>query len=246
MLNQFISGVTSSMPEIRNTHPRVINTLNPHSYVVAKQDGEFKDALLEADVLLPDGIGIVLAARVLQRKKITRIAGSDIHVYILRKLNKNGGRIFYLGSSEQTLRLLTARVKREFPNITVASYSPPFKHNFSDEENNAMIKAVNTFSPDVLFVGMTAPKQEKWVHRQKDRLNAKTICSIGAVFDFYAGTVKRASPFWIKIGLEFVPRFFKEPRRLWRRVFVSIPIFMWDVFILKMKLMFNSTRIKNK
>jgi N-acetylglucosaminyldiphosphoundecaprenol N-acetyl-beta-D-mannosaminyltransferase len=224
------------MPEIRNAPQRVINTLNPHSYVVAKKDGEFKDALLGSDVLLPDGIGIVLASRILYGKKITRIAGSDIHVHILRVFNKKGGRIFYLGSTENTLQLLTERVKREFPNITVSSYSPPFKQEFSDEDNNVMIEAVNIFSPDVLFVGMTAPKQEKWVHRHKEKLNAKSICSIGAVFDFYAGTVKRSSTFWIKIGLEFVPRFFKEPRRLWRRVIISIPHFMWDVLLYRLRL----------
>ena len=243
LLDKVATAININSDEINKI---LVNTLNPHSYVISKKDTEFYEALNNSDILVPDGIGIVFAARILQNKNITRITGSDIHLHILNNYNRNSGKVFYLGSVDHTLNLLTDRVKREYPNLEIASYSPPFKDEFSDEENKKMIEAVNTFSPDVLFVGMTAPKQEKWVYRNKDKLQAGIICSIGAVFDFYAGTFKRSSPFWIKLGLEFVPRFFKEPRRLWRRVFISIPVFLWDVFKLKMKLMFNSTRIKNK
>jgi N-acetylglucosaminyldiphosphoundecaprenol N-acetyl-beta-D-mannosaminyltransferase len=90
------------------------------------------------------------------------------------------------------------------------------------------------FIPDVLFVGMTAPKQEKWVDANKHRLKVKNIASIGAVFDFYAGNVKRSSPFWISLGLEWLPRFLKEPRRLARRNLISTPTFIADVLKQKM------------
>lgn len=96
-----------------------------------------------------------------------------------------------------------------------------------------MCAEVNIHKPDVLFVGMTAPKQEKWVYEFQTLLNAKTICSIGAVFDFYAGNIKRSSPFWISIGLEWLPRLLKEPRRLFYRNFVSMPNFILEVFWLK-------------
>jgi N-acetylglucosaminyldiphosphoundecaprenol N-acetyl-beta-D-mannosaminyltransferase len=92
-----------------------------------------------------------------------------------------------------------------------------------------MIAAINAFKPDILFVGMTAPKQEKWVYAHKAQIDARIICSIGAVFDFYAGTVKRPSAFWINLGLEWLPRLLKEPRRLARRNFISTPAFLWDV-----------------
>jgi N-acetylglucosaminyldiphosphoundecaprenol N-acetyl-beta-D-mannosaminyltransferase len=96
-----------------------------------------------------------------------------------------------------------------------------------------MYDKVNEQKTDVLFVGMTAPKQEKWVNEYKNLLDAKTICSIGAVFDFYAGNIKRSSPFWISLGLEWLPRFLKEPRRLFYRNFVSTPNFILEVFWLK-------------
>jgi N-acetylglucosaminyldiphosphoundecaprenol N-acetyl-beta-D-mannosaminyltransferase len=208
-----------------------INTLNPHSYCIAQKDKVFESALKSSDILLPDGVGIVWAAAILKGVKIKKIAGYDLHLFLLQRLQNEKGSCFYLGASDNTLEEIKKRIKNEYPNVTVGTYSPPFKKSFSDFENNAMINAINKFNPDVLFVGMTAPKQEKWVYENKEKIHAKTICSIGAVFDFYAGTIKRANPVWIKLGLEFLPRLLKEPRRLWKRNFISTPLFLWDVFL---------------
>lgn len=207
-----------------------ISTLNPHSYSIAKKDSIFKNALNSSDILLPDGSGIVLAAKLIHNIKIPKIAGSDIHIHLLKEFNVKGGKVFYLGASEETLSKLIERVKKEYPNIDVKSFSPPFKEVFSFLDNEIMISEVNSFAPDVLFVGMTAPKQEKWVYLYKEKLNAKIICSIGAVFDFYAGTKKRSGKIWIKLGLEWLPRLIREPKRMWRRNFISTPVFLWDVF----------------
>lgn len=195
----------------------LINTINQYSYCIAEQDSEFKNALLQSDVLLPDGVGIVLAAKYLNKKKINKIAGADLHYYFLEKLNKEKGSCFYMGSSENTLEKIEKRLKKEYPNIKVATYSPPFKKEFTSEDNAAMIEAVRDFFPDVLFIGMTAPKQEKWGYQFKEELNAQYICSIGAVFDFYSGTTERPSLFWINLGLEWLGRLLKEPQRLWKR-----------------------------
>ena len=137
--------------------------------------------------------------------------------------------VFFLGAATKTLERIKERAAKEFPNVKVYNYSPPYNSAFSKEESQHMYEAVNVVQPDVLFVGMTAPKQEKWVHEHKEVLEAKIICSIGAVFDFYAGTVKRPSQFWIKLGLEWLPRFLKEPRRLAERNLVSTPKFVWEV-----------------
>ena len=96
-----------------------------------------------------------------------------------------------------------------------------------------MCEEVNAVKPDVLFVGMTAPKQEKWVLNNKENINATTIVSIGAVFDFYAGTIQRSSPFWINLGLEWLPRLVREPRRLFYRNFVSTPKFIFEILSFK-------------
>jgi N-acetylglucosaminyldiphosphoundecaprenol N-acetyl-beta-D-mannosaminyltransferase len=166
--------------------------------------------------------------------KIQKIAGFDIFMYLMQHLNTTKGSCFFLGASEQTLGLIKARAKKEFPNITFNAYSPPYKFEFTIEDSEEMCRKVNACQPEVLFLGMTAPKQEKWVYEYKDELNATIICSIGAVFDFYAGTVKRPSKFWIKLGLEWLPRFFREPKRLAERNLVSTPKFICEVFCFKM------------
>lgn len=208
---------------------QIINTINPHSYVTAKSDPLFETALRDSDVLLPDGSGIVIAAQKLHGAQIKKIAGTDLHLHLLQQLNNSHGKCFYMGASQNTLDKIKSKLAVEYPNITAAFYSPPFKPTFSDEDNAAIIQAVNDFGPDVLFVGMTAPKQEKWLHQHKAALDTKVGCSIGAVFDFYAGTVVRPSQFWIDIHLEWLPRLLKEPKRLWRRNFVSTPLFLWDL-----------------
>lgn len=203
----------------------VINTLNQYSYCIAEKDPAFKQALMESDVLLPDGVGITAAYRLLYKQQIRKIAGADLHQFFLEHLNRTGGSCFYMGSSEQTLNKIKERIQTEYQNINIQTYSPPFKQEFSKEDNETIIAAINAFQPDVLFVGLTAPKQEKWVHLHKDQLKAGYICSIGAVFDFFAGTVERPSQIWIQLGLEWLGRLLKEPKRMWRRYLYYGPVY---------------------
>lgn len=207
----------------------IVSTINPHSYCVAKNDKFYNEALHFSDILLPDGIGIVLAVHILTGNKIVRLAGSDLHYRLLQKMNESHGTVFYVGSSSGTLKRIQKKVMQEYPNIVVASYAPPFKPVFTEADNAKILAAINEFRPDVLFVGMTAPKQEKWVHENKNEIDAKVICSIGAAFDFYAGTVKRPGKFWIRLYMEWLLRFLRNPKRLWRRNFISAPLFLWDV-----------------
>jgi len=214
---------------------QIINTINPHSFITATKDIEFKKALHESDILIPDGSGIVFATKYIYHKNIKKIAGADLHQYLLQEINKKSGKIFYMGASENTLKKIISRIEIEYPHIKVESYSPPFKNKFSDKENKEIIFNINKFNPDVLFIGMTAPKQEKWLHQHKDQLNFTIASSIGAVFDFYAGTVKRSSLFWINLHLEWLPRLIIEPRRLWKRNFISTPLFIFNIIKCKEK-----------
>ncbi len=206
-----------SLEQLPKGSQLVVNTINQYSYCIAEKDTEFKEALTKGTVLLPDGIGIVFASKWIHRIKIRKIAGADLHVFLLKKLNREKGSCFYMGSSNHTLSKIRERVALEYPNIKLEVYSPPFKATFSERENSEIIEAVNSFKPDVLFVGMTAPKQEKWSYINRGGLNAGMICSIGAVFDFYAGTTKRPHKIWIALGLEWFGRLLKEPGRMWKR-----------------------------
>lgn len=214
---------------------KVFLCANPHSLVQARNDPAFHEALHVADLLTPDGSGIVLASKILGGAIRQRVTGSDIFWGLSAALNREGGKsYFFLGSTEQTLAAIKKKMALDYPDIRFAgAYSPPYAPEFSAAENRLMVEAVNAVKPDVLWVGMTAPKQEKWIHQHRDQLEAKFIGAIGAVFDFYVGNVKRSHPVFQKIGLEWLPRLLQEPRRLWRRNVISSPLFLWMVFAQK-------------
>lgn len=224
---------TENLENLDLSKRQVINTINPHSYVTAKNDISFYEALQKSDLLIPDGSGIVIAAKQINRVNIKKIAGADLHKFLLEKMDNECGKVFYMGAAQDTLDKIEEKMSKEYPNIIVQSYSPPFKPTFSGEENEEICAKINDFNPDVLFVGMTAPKQEKWLHAHKDKLNFTISSSIGAVFDFYAGTVERPSQFWIDLHLEWLPRLLNEPKRLWKRNFISTPLFLIDIALYK-------------
>ena len=220
---------------------RYLACANPHSLVVACGDAAFSRALQDADLLLPDGSGILLAARALNLAITSRVAGFEFFHGLTGALAAQGGaRYFFLGSSDQALNLIAQRMKREHPEITVCGVlSPPFKDRFSGADNAAMLAAIKAARPDVLWVGMTAPKQEKWIHENRDRLEVPFVAAIGAVFDFYAGTKQRPSLWWRRAGLEWLPRFLKEPRRLWERNLRSTPVFLYWIMREKFRSAFS-------
>jgi N-acetylglucosaminyldiphosphoundecaprenol N-acetyl-beta-D-mannosaminyltransferase len=213
-----------------------INTLNAYSYVIAKRDLEFSTALRQASILIADGFPVVVAARLLRSRKIKKIAGADLFYHLMGLLEEKKGKCFFLGSSVATLELIRDRAAREYPNIETAFLSPPFREDFLAEENRDILKKINDFNPDVLFVGMTAPKQEKWVKDNLRDLQVKTVASIGAVFNFYAGNIKRAPAWMITMKLEWFYRLCKEPKRMWKRYLFFSPVFFWDMFLFLIKI----------
>ena len=210
---------------------RCLTCINPHSYVVALRDPEFRDALHAADWLIPDGVGIVLASRVQSGTVRHRITGWDIFFGLHERLSRAGrGRVFFLGASEETLAQIRVNIARDFPGITVAgSLSPPYSTSFTAAETTAMIDAINASGADILWVAMTAPKQEKWIYAHAGRLDVRLAFAVGAVFDFYVDNVPRSSLVFQRLGMEWLPRLAREPRRLWRRTFISAPVFLWHV-----------------
>jgi N-acetylglucosaminyldiphosphoundecaprenol N-acetyl-beta-D-mannosaminyltransferase len=202
--------------------------LNPHSVEIAAGDKSFHNSLTSADFLTADGIGIVYASKLLGGSLGGRITGMDVFHGVSAAMNASGrGTCYFLGSTEETLQAIRRKMAEDYPNVEVAgAYSPPFRPEFTDEDNRAMIEAINAAAPDVLWVGLAAPKQEKWIYEHRDRLAVNFAGPIGAVFDFYVGNVKRVNPYWQKLGFEWLPRLMQEPRRLWRRTFVSAPRFV--------------------
>ncbi|MBU2576662.1 MAG: WecB/TagA/CpsF family glycosyltransferase [Nanoarchaeota archaeon] len=211
---------------------RTLFCANPHSIIESMKDIEFREALNSADILLPDGIGVVLASKILGGNIKKRLSGPDVFFEFTRLVNQKGGyKYFFYGSTNETLKKIELRIKKEFSNIKIAGlYSPPFREN-SEEENDEHIQIINKAEADVLWVGMTAPKQEKWIYKNKAKLEVPLIGAIGAAFDFFAEPTKRASTFWQRIGLEWLSRCFNEPWRLGKRNFIAVPKFSFLVFM---------------
>jgi N-acetylglucosaminyldiphosphoundecaprenol N-acetyl-beta-D-mannosaminyltransferase len=220
----------------------LISTMNAYSFWVLQSDETFQKAIINSHLILSDGISIVWALRILNGTRLKKIAGTDLLQWELNRLQKINGKCFFLGSCTGTLKRIYERTRHEYPNVSVQYYEPPFKADFSAEDDEAMIDAVNSFAPEVLFLGLTAPKQEKWGANNFDRLNVNHICCIGAAFDFYALTVQRAPVWMINAGLEWLYRFLREPRRTWKRYLIGNPAFV--ALILKEK--FNMMREKLK
>ena len=229
LMNRVIARLNTDPPK-----PMVIACANPHSIINTMKLNDFFQALNNFDLILPDGAGIVLASKILGGSIKKRISGPDFFIEFTKILNSRGGcSYFFLGSTEETLCRIKERMAREFPNIeVVGTYSPPFTKElyFPEEENEKMVEAVNDIKPDILWVGLTAPKQELWIHKNLHRLNVRVIGAIGAAFDFFAGTKKRSPKIFRKLGLEWLPRLIMEPKRMWRRNFVSTPLFIYYVF----------------
>jgi len=201
---------------------------NPHSLVAARKDNHFMDALRSFEAVVADGIGVTLAGRLTGVDVGPRITGLSFFQGIMQSVNRRGGRVFFFGSSDDVLKKIVARARNEYPNIQIDTFSPPYGM-WSEIENHRMLQLINAAKPDVLWVGMTAPKQEKWVYDNAQAMDVPVVGAIGAVFQYYAGEVKRA-PEWIcKLGFEWLYRLVGEPRRLWRRTIISAPLFMYLV-----------------
>lgn len=210
----------------------LINTINAHSYNTALKDELFAEALMKGDALIPDGASIVKACKWLKAKSRPkeRIAGWDLFAYEMDRLHKRGGKCMFMGSSEKVLALVRERAATDYPNIEVVTYSPPYKPEFSAEDNRAIIEAINAANPDLLWIGMTAPKQEKWTYSHWNELKIHChVGTIGAVFDFFAGTAKRAPLWWQRHSLEWLYRLMMEPKRMWRRYIIGNALFLWNI-----------------
>lgn len=217
----------------------LINTINAHSYNTARKDELFAEALTNGDVLIPDGVSIVKACRWIKAKSLPkeRIAGWDLFEFEMNKLEECGRTlrspqltVMFMGSSQKVLDLIVKRAAEVYPHLKIVTYSPPYKPEFSEEDNKAIVEAINAADPDLLWIGMTAPKQEKWTYSHWNELNIHChVGTIGAVFDFFAGTVERAPMWWQRHGLEWLYRLLKEPQRMWRRYIIGNTLFLWNM-----------------
>lgn len=203
---------------------RYVCFCNVHAVVTAMRDPVLKIALENADLVAADGAPVAWALRQLGFPAQERIAGPDLMWRYLREAERVGQKVFFYGSTNHTLMKLHAAIGQAFPDLKVGGMLSPSFHSVSVTEDEAEIAEINSSGANVVFVGLGCPKQEKWMADHQGRINAVMI-GVGAAFDFFSGTKKRAPIWFQRNGLEWLHRLASEPRRLIRRYLVTNTLF---------------------
>jgi len=198
-----------------------------HAVMVSQDDDEMRDAVVSSTLTFPDGMPLVWAVNRLGEDLDDRVYGPDLMDLYSRRCAERGHRVWlYGGRDEQALRALEDNLRARHPGIEIAgSYSPPFR-DLSEGEERELVERINRDRPDVLWIGIGVPKQEKWMARLRPRLDVPVMCAVGAAFDFHAGQVSQAPDWMQRRGLEWVHRMAQEPRRLVPRYLRYNPRFL--------------------
>lgn len=210
----------------KNHESRYVCICNVHSVVTARQDKTFAKVIREADMTTPDGAPVAWLMRRLGVASQERINGPDLMWRYCAEAAKRNESIYLYGGQQSTLDILQRKLLEQFPGLKIAgAWSPPYRP-LSDEEDAAVVEAINASGAGTVWVSLGCPKQEKWMADHRGRINAVMI-GVGAAFDYHAGTIQRA-PLWMqRNGLEWLHRLCSEPRRLWKRYLVTNTLFIY-------------------
>ena len=224
---------------VQEGRPRTIFTPNVDFLMLARHDPEFLQILNAADLSICDSVPLLWASRLLGTPLKARVAGSDLFAAACELAAREGYRVYFLGAAPgvaaRAAQILTGRYSRL---KVVGAYAPPMGFNGNELESRNIVEMIRNARPDILFVGLGTPKQERWIYRYRDELEVPVSAGVGAAFDFVTG-VQRRAPLWIqRIGLEWLFRLYQEPRRLWRRYLVrdSQFVFLVSGELLRMKI----------
>lgn len=211
---------------LKEPHSHAVFTPNSEIVYAAYKDGDFCDILNSADMLTPDGIGIVYASKILKRPLSARAGGYDIACRVIERIAESGERLYLFGGKPGVAENAKTNLEREYPFINIVG-----THNgyFSKAEEDGIIDAINAERPDILFVCLGAPMQEKWIFENKERLSCRVMMGIGGSLDVFAGVTERAPAGWQKSGFEWLYRLIKQPKRFWRML--ALPKFAFTVLL---------------
>lgn len=193
--------------------PHQIFTPNSEIIMLAYKDSEFCKILNNADLLTADGIGVVYASRILKNPISERAAGYDIACSVIEKIAKSGHKLFLFGGKPGVGEVAAENLKKKYPTLNIVGTRNGY---FKPEEETEIIDEINSKNPDVVFVCLGAPAQEKWIAKNSEKLCAKVFMGVGGSLDVFAGTAERAPDFWCRMGLEWLYRLMKQPSRIGR------------------------------
>lgn len=215
---------------------KIITYLNAHCVNVAFSYGEYKEILNLSDIVHADGIGVVWASRFLGKPLPERVNISDFSNKLFKKVIEKNISLYFLGGKATVVQKAVKNLKERWPAIKISGQHHGY---FTDEEEKEIIKEINIVRPNILIVGMGIPKQEKWIFKHLDELEANLCWAAGSgMFDNVSGALKESPRWMAHIGLEWLHRFFQDPMRLWKRYLIGNPIFIYHVFECKMRSLF--------
>jgi N-acetylglucosaminyldiphosphoundecaprenol N-acetyl-beta-D-mannosaminyltransferase len=207
-----------------------------HGVMESQRDPLLKQIHNQAGMVTPDGMPMVWVNKLRGNSHVSRVYGPDLMLEVCGlSLRKNWKHFFY-GGADGVADLLAQRLTERFPGLQVAgTHCPPFR-KLTDEEDRAIVQKINASGADVVWVGLSTPKQEYWMHDHVGRLAAPVMVGVGAAFDFHAG-LKSQAPRWMqKSGLEWFYRLCTEPQRLWKRYLTNNPLFVWNLMLQSLSL----------
>lgn len=204
--------------------PRQVATVNPEFVMQAQHNATFRVVLEGTDLAIPDGVGLLWAARVQGRRLRERVAGSDMVTLIARMAAERGYRLFFLGAAPGVANMAAERLVQEYPGLQVVGI---YAGSPDPAEEDDIVARVRAVSPHFLFVAYGAPRQDLWIHRNLQRLNVPVCMGVGGSFDFIAGITPRAPDWMRRRGLEWLHRLIHQPWR-WRRM-IALPVFVFQV-----------------
>ena len=206
--------------------PTYICLAPAHSVMACYDDPLLMDIYNKSGVTTPDGMPAVWFIRLSGYRHVERVYGPDLLLAVCSRSAERGYRHFFYGGTEQVMDQLTARLNRMYPGLQIAGFElPPFR-DLTAEEDDMVIEYIRKARPDIVWVGIGSPRQEKWMSDHVGRLGVPVLVGVGAAFDFISGVKPQAPPWIQRSGLEWLFRFFIEPRRLWRRYILNYPRFV--------------------
>jgi N-acetylglucosaminyldiphosphoundecaprenol N-acetyl-beta-D-mannosaminyltransferase len=200
-----------------------------HGVAEARRDARFRAVLNAAGLVVPDGMPLVWLGRLRGQRLRRRVYGPELMLEFCGATAPRGLRHFFYGGAPGVADALADTMATRFPGLVVAgTYSPPFRP-LTDDEDNEVVAYINASHADILWVGLSTPKQERWMHDHRTRLNVPVLVGVGAAFDLHTGRLKQAPAWMRENGGEWCYRLVQEPRRLWRRYVLLGSLFVWNV-----------------
>ncbi|CAN7340175.1 MULTISPECIES: WecB/TagA/CpsF family glycosyltransferase [Bacillaceae] len=220
-MDEFMNGMI--YPRLMNQEKTFVVTANPEIVEYANEHQDYKDIIISADYITPDGVGIIMASKWLNQPLQERITGFDLMNELFRVADEKALKVYLLGAEESVIEAAALKVKELYPGLELVGYN----HGYIDIKDDTLPKSIAELEPDIILTALGFPRQEKWVSRHYALFNKGLFMGVGGSFDVLAGKVNRAPVFWQKMRLEWLYRLIQQPSR-WKRM-LALPRFVLKV-----------------